>query len=278
MVTAGSAPEGLQAFLNAVPDVLVCDLGLPGADGYALIRQIRELPLVLGGRTGAVALTAYSSEMHTKVMHAGFQAYLTKPVEPSKLVEHGRRARVQVAAVAASCFAAGSAHLPAPLSLHLGLLLAYSLFQVALGLWMGRHVKTSGEFFVAGRRLGPGLLFATLVAANIGAGSTVGATGLGYRDGLSAWWWVGSAAIGSLVLAFTVGPRIRRMAAEHDLHTVGRLPRVPLRPRVRGIDRRAAVAGHAGHPRRAAHRDGPRAERGGRPAARGPAASSAARS
>jgi CheY-like chemotaxis protein len=66
--------------------VLVCDLGLPGADGYALIRQIRELPLVLGGRTGAVALTAYSSEMPTKVMHAGFQAYLTKPVEPSQLV------------------------------------------------------------------------------------------------------------------------------------------------------------------------------------------------
>ena len=44
VVTAASAPEGLQAFLNAVPDVLVCDLGLPGADGYALIRQIRELP------------------------------------------------------------------------------------------------------------------------------------------------------------------------------------------------------------------------------------------
>jgi len=86
VVTAATAPEGLQAFLNAVPDVLVCDLGLPGADGYALIRQIRELPLVLGGKTGAVALTAYTSEMHTKVMHAGFQAYLTKPVEPSQLV------------------------------------------------------------------------------------------------------------------------------------------------------------------------------------------------
>ena len=86
VVTAGSAPEGLQAFLNAVPDVLVCDLGLPGADGYALIRQIRELPLVLGGKTGAVALTAYSAELPTKVLHAGFQAYLTKPVEPDELV------------------------------------------------------------------------------------------------------------------------------------------------------------------------------------------------
>ncbi len=74
---------------------------------------------------------------------------------------------------------------------------------------------------MAGRRLGPGLLFSTLVAANIGAGSTVGATGLGFRDGASAWWWVGSAGIGSLVLALLVGPRIRRIAANQGLSTVG---------------------------------------------------------
>ena len=107
------------------------------------------------------------------------------------------------------------------MSIHLALLLGYLVVQVALGLWISRKVTTTGDFFVAGRSLGPGLLFSTLVAANIGAGSTIGATGLGYRDGLSAWWWVGSAGIGSLVLAFTVGPRIRRIAAEHDLQTVG---------------------------------------------------------
>jgi SSS family solute:Na+ symporter len=107
------------------------------------------------------------------------------------------------------------------LPLHLGLLLAYAALLVGLGLWIGRRVATTSDFFVAGRSLGPGLLFATLVAANIGAGSTVGAAGLGYRDGLAAWWWVGSAAIGSLVLAFTVGPRMRRLAEEQGLHTVG---------------------------------------------------------
>jgi len=106
-------------------------------------------------------------------------------------------------------------------NLHLALLIAYAVLQVLLGLWIGRRVVSSGDFFVAGRSLGPGLLFATLVAANIGAGSTVGAAGLGYRDGLSAWWWVGSAALGSAVLAFTVGPRMRRIAAENDLRTVG---------------------------------------------------------
>ena len=60
-----------------------------------------------------------------------------------------------------------------------------------------------------------------MLAANIGAGSTVGAAGLGYRDGLSAWWWVGSAGVGSIFLAVWVGPRIRRVAAERGFHTVG---------------------------------------------------------
>ena len=107
------------------------------------------------------------------------------------------------------------------MNLHLALLVGFLLVQVVLGIWIGRRVKTSEEFFVASRRLGPGLLFATLVAANIGAGSTVGATGLAYRDGLSAWWWVGSAGLGSLVLALLVGPRMRQVAAAHGLRTVG---------------------------------------------------------
>lgn len=103
----------------------------------------------------------------------------------------------------------------------LTLLLVYSILLVLLGLWIGRRVRTAGDFFVAGRRLGPALLFSTMLAANIGAGSTVGAAGLGYRDGLSAWWWVGSAGLGSLALAYWIGPRIRREAEAHDLRTVG---------------------------------------------------------
>src|SRR5215208_3232090 len=102
---------------------------------------------------------------------------------------------------------------------YLLLLITYSALQIGLGLWIGRRVHTAKDFFVAGRALGPGLLFSTFLAANIGAGSTSGATGLGYRDGLSAVWWVGSAGLGSLVLALWIGPRIRRIAAEHDLKT-----------------------------------------------------------
>jgi SSS family solute:Na+ symporter len=104
---------------------------------------------------------------------------------------------------------------------HLAVLSVYSLALMGLGLWIGRRVKTAGDFFVAGRSLSAGLLFSTMLAANIGAGSTVGATALGYANGLGAWWWVGSAACGSLVLAIWVGPAMWRVAAEHNLQTVG---------------------------------------------------------
>jgi SSS family solute:Na+ symporter len=104
---------------------------------------------------------------------------------------------------------------------YLVIIIVYSIGQIALGVWVSRRMKGSSDFFVAGRALGPGLLFATFLAANIGSGSTIGATGLGYRDGIAAMWWVGSAGLGSLVLALSVGPRIRRLAAEHDLRTVG---------------------------------------------------------
>src|SRR5580658_11367246 len=101
------------------------------------------------------------------------------------------------------------------MNLYLGALLFYSVFLMALGIFISRRVKNSSDFLVAGRSLGPGKLFATFLAANIGAGSTVGATGLGYRFGLSAWWWVGSASIGTFVLSNTIGPRLWSIAREH---------------------------------------------------------------
>lgn len=119
--------------------------------------------------------------------------------------------------------------------LHVWWLVLYSAALVLVGLSVGRRVRTSTEFFVAGRRLGPGLLAATLLAANIGAGSTIGAAGLGYRDGLSAWWWVGSAGLGSLVLAWWVGPAMRREAARRDLRTVGDYLEVRYGPSVRAL-------------------------------------------
>jgi solute:Na+ symporter, SSS family len=107
------------------------------------------------------------------------------------------------------------------LPLHLVLIVIYSIVVVGLGIWTARLVRSSSEFFVAGRSLGPGLIFASMLAANIGAGSTVGAAGLAYRDGISAWWWVGSAGLGSLVFAFAVAPRLWALGREHDFYTTG---------------------------------------------------------
>jgi SSS family solute:Na+ symporter len=119
-------------------------------------------------------------------------------------------------------------------SLHLALLIAYSAGIVGFGLWTARLVRGSSDFFVAGRSLGPGLLFASMLAANIGAGSTVGATGLAYRDGLSAWWWVGSAGLGSIVFGLFVAPRLWALAKEHDFYTAGDYLEYRYDARVRG--------------------------------------------
>jgi len=106
-------------------------------------------------------------------------------------------------------------------ALHLISILGYSALLVALGFVVGRRVESAATFFVADRRLGAGLVFATFLAANIGAGSVIGASGLGYVAGWSAWWWVGSAGLGSLLLAFWLGPRIWRVATENGLYTAG---------------------------------------------------------
>jgi SSS family solute:Na+ symporter len=107
------------------------------------------------------------------------------------------------------------------MNLYLAALIVYSIVLMALGLFVSRRVKTSADFLVAGRRFGPGMIFASFLAANIGAGSTVNATALGFRYGLSAWWWVGASAIGSFFLAQFIGPRIWAIAKRHRLSTLG---------------------------------------------------------
>ena len=107
------------------------------------------------------------------------------------------------------------------MTVQLTLLIIYSVALIGFGLWIARRVRGSADFFVAGRTLGAPLLFSTVLAANIGAGTTIGAAGVGYRDGISAWWWNGAAAIGSIALAFAVGPRIWRIATRYKLFTAG---------------------------------------------------------
>jgi len=88
VLSAGSVPEAMECMGRMVPDVLVCDLAMPGEDGYSFIRTLRQLPSDRGGQTPAIALTAYAREEdRLRTLTAGFQLHLTKPVEPRQLVE-----------------------------------------------------------------------------------------------------------------------------------------------------------------------------------------------
>ena len=85
VVTAASVQEALALVQREKPHVLVSDIGLPEADGYDLIRELRALGPGRGD-IPAIALTAFArSEDRTKVLRAGFRMHVAKPVEPSEL-------------------------------------------------------------------------------------------------------------------------------------------------------------------------------------------------
>ena len=84
---AGSAAEAVDAIVVEVPDILISDIGMPGIDGYDLIRQIRGLPANAGGKVAAVALTAYTRvEDRLQALRAGYDMHVPKPVELAELV------------------------------------------------------------------------------------------------------------------------------------------------------------------------------------------------
>jgi PAS domain S-box-containing protein len=86
----GSAAEAMAIVLDEGgwrPDILVSDIEMPDADGYALIRQVREFESGQGPHLPAVALTAYARvEDRMNALAAGFQVHVPKPVEPAELL------------------------------------------------------------------------------------------------------------------------------------------------------------------------------------------------
>lgn len=84
---AASAAEALDGMEQFRPDVLVSDIGMPGEDGYGLIRRIRAGD-GQGASTPAVALTAYARrEDRARALGAGFDMHMPKPVEPGELLD-----------------------------------------------------------------------------------------------------------------------------------------------------------------------------------------------
>lgn len=84
---ASTVDEAMDEIRARPPDVIVSDLGMPGEDGYDLIRRLRALPEAAGGTTPAVVLSGYATPVHRgRALESGFQAYLEKPVVPEDLV------------------------------------------------------------------------------------------------------------------------------------------------------------------------------------------------
>jgi SSS family solute:Na+ symporter len=107
------------------------------------------------------------------------------------------------------------------MTVYTALLGVFVVLQIGVGLWIGRRIRGTSDFFVAGRSLPAPLIFGTFLAANIGAGSTIGAASLGYSVGLGGWWWNASAGLGSLVFAFWAGPKLWTLARANQFLTLG---------------------------------------------------------
>src|SRR6185436_18425744 len=86
VTVAYSSAEGLEAARATRPDIVLCDIGLPDSDGYALAAALRSHPAT--ARARLIAVTAYGGEQdRQRSREAGFQLHLVKPVKPESLLQ-----------------------------------------------------------------------------------------------------------------------------------------------------------------------------------------------
>ncbi|MBW4606233.1 MAG: response regulator [Hassallia sp. WJT32-NPBG1] len=87
VTTVSSGFDALELFERSIFDIVVSDIGMPGMDGYTLMRELRRLTTQQGKSIKAIALTAYAGELdRQQALTAGFQQHLAKPVEIAQLV------------------------------------------------------------------------------------------------------------------------------------------------------------------------------------------------
>lgn len=88
VIAAVTAAKALEQIQMHRPDVIISDISMPRMDGYQFIREVRNLPVHIGGGTPAVALTAFGRiEDQERAINAGFQRHLSKPVELHALID-----------------------------------------------------------------------------------------------------------------------------------------------------------------------------------------------
>ena len=85
-VSAIDGREAVRLARESRPDLIVCDLQMPEVDGYSVLAQLRDDPAL--GDVPVIALTAFSRRIdRTTVLVAGFDGYLSKPIEPETFIE-----------------------------------------------------------------------------------------------------------------------------------------------------------------------------------------------
>lgn len=86
VLVASDGAQGVSLVLQVRPDLIICDLQMPALDGYQVLAKLRQDPQV--AHTPIVAVTAFSMPHdRQRVMTAGFDGYISKPIEPETFVE-----------------------------------------------------------------------------------------------------------------------------------------------------------------------------------------------
>jgi signal transduction histidine kinase/CheY-like chemotaxis protein len=87
VVALASGERIREQLIQTRPHALIFDIGMPGEDGYSLMRRVRELPAAEGGRIPAISLTAHArNEDRARALAAGFNEHLPKPIDIPQLV------------------------------------------------------------------------------------------------------------------------------------------------------------------------------------------------
>jgi CheY-like chemotaxis protein len=85
-IVSESADDAIRKMETFKPDVIVADIGMPGEDGYSMMRKIRNSSSERTRLTAAIALTAYAGDGNRqRALDAGYQKHISKPVEPEEL-------------------------------------------------------------------------------------------------------------------------------------------------------------------------------------------------
>jgi CheY-like chemotaxis protein len=85
VAVAHTGPAGVEAATGWAPDAVLCDIGLPGFDGWAVARLLRSHPVTAAARL--IAISGYSTEGDRQRSHeAGFDHHLAKPADPHEIL------------------------------------------------------------------------------------------------------------------------------------------------------------------------------------------------